>query len=218
MEMKTCGDQLILSGPVAGNEYWYVARILSQTPAIRVAVLRNSSGGHADTGFAVGELFREKGIATYLSGYCQSSCSRLFLGGKERFFTSDYPPGRTHVDFHSNYGNDGRMLPGAPGRLRHFIMKYSDGKADEQLVDRWVNLQNLRGFAYFFHPRTLKRRDGVSIFLCQGGEPPNDRWPYCEKIVGHDALSMGIVTSLELKRSCDADNLLIDRESKTGGS
>jgi len=207
MDIRTCENQVILSGRVEGNEYRRLEDVLSQNPNIRTAVLRNSPGGDADTGYRVGELFREKGIATYLSGYCRSSCSRLFLGGKERYFTDDYPASSTHVGFHSNYRNDGQIVPGAPYQLKRFIEKYSDGKADPALVDRWVNLGNRKGFAYFFHPQALMRQDGISILLCQGSEPGNQRWSQCEKIAQHDALSMGIVTSLDLRRSCDAKSL-----------
>ena len=214
MDIRTCGGQVILSGRVEGNEYRRVEDILSRNPEIRTAVLRNSPGGDADTGYRIGELFREKGIATYVSGYCRSSCSRFFLGGKERYFTDDYAAGDTYVGFHSNYRHDGQVVPGAPSKLKRFIEKYSDGKADEALVDRWVNLRNRRGFAYFFHPQALKRQDGVSVLLCQGSEPGSERWSQCEKIAQRDALSMGIVTSLEFRRSCDAANL--QNEQATG--
>jgi hypothetical protein len=214
MDIRTCDNQVILSGRVEGNEYSRVEDILSQNPKIRTAVLRNSPGGDADTGYRVGELFREKGITTYVSGFCRSSCSRLFLGGKERYFSDDYAASGTYVGFHSNYRRDGQIVPGAPSQLKRFIEKYSDGKANEELVDRWVNLRDRRGFAYFFHPQALKRQDGVSILLCQGSEPRNQRWSQCEKIAQHDALSMGIVTSLEFKRSCDAGNL--QNEQATG--
>jgi hypothetical protein len=207
MDIRTCEDQVILSGRVEGNEYRRLEDVLAQNPNIKTAVLRNSPGGDAATGYRVGELLREKGIATYVSGFCRSSCSRLFLGGKERYFTDDYAAGMTHVGFHSNYRPDGQVVAGAPSQLKGFVAKYSDGKADEQLVDRWVNLQDRRGFAYFFHPQALKRQDGVSILLCQGSEPGNQRWRQCEKISRHDALSMGIVTSVEIKRSCDAAGL-----------
>jgi hypothetical protein len=207
MEIKTCGDQVILSGRVEGDEYQRLKDAVSANPNIRVTVLRNSPGGNADTGYRVGEFFREKEIATYVSGYCRSSCSRFFLGGKERFFTNDYPANKTHVGFHSNYKDNGQIVPGAPWKLQQFIKKYSDGKANDELVKRWVNLQNRKGFAYFFHPEALKREDGVSVLLCQGSESSNERWQQCEKIVGHDALSMGVITNLELKRSCNADSL-----------
>lgn len=206
MEIQTCDNQVILSGKVEGNEYRRVKEILAQNPAINTAVLRNSPGGDADTGYHVGALFREKGMATYLSGYCRSSCSRFFLGGKERYFTDDYAAGLTYVAFHGNYRTDGELVANAPWRLKQFIEQHSDGKADKELVDRWVNLQNRNGFAYFYHPQALNRKDALSILLCQGSET-GKRWTECEKIARHDALSMGIVTNLERKRSCDAATL-----------
>ena len=211
MDIRTCDDQVILSGRVDGNEYAKLEEIFAKNPGIKTAVLRNSPGGDAASGYRVGELFRERGIATYVSGYCRSSCSRFFLGGKERYFTDDYPAAATHVGFHSNYRNDGQVVQGAPSQLKAYIAKYSDGKANEELVDRWVNLRDRKGFAYFFHPKALQRQDGVSVLLCQGSEPGNQRWSQCEKITPHDAVSMGVATSLELKHSCDAASLLNPR-------
>jgi hypothetical protein len=109
---------------------------LAPDPLINVAGLRNSPGGDANTGYRVGELFRAKGITTYVSGFCRSSCARFFLGGQERFFTADFPAEHTHVGFHSNYRKDGSIVPGAPERLWQFVKKYSDGKAGETLS--WV--------------------------------------------------------------------------------
>lgn len=207
MDIKTCGEQVILSGKVEGNEYSRLKDVFAGNPLLKVAVLRNSPGGNADVGYRVAELFREKGIATYVSGYCRSSCSRFFLGGKERYFTDDYPAAQTQVGFHSNYRDSGEIVPGAPYKLQQFIAQYTDGKADKALVETWTNLANRRGFAYFFHPSALKRQDGVSVLLCQGHERSSQRWQSCQKVGGHDALSMGVATSPEVKHSCDAEGL-----------
>jgi hypothetical protein len=206
MDMKVCENQLILSGSVVAGDFGRIKDAIAADPEISVAVLRNSQGGDAESGYDIGEYFRNKGISTYASGYCLSSCSRMFLGGKERFFTDDFSLGRYSIGFHSNYDRSDRIVSGAQWKLSRFIRKYSDGKADEALVDRWVNIENRKGFAHFFHPTALKRSDGVSMLLCNGSEG-NLRWELCEKIVGHDALSMGIVTSLDIKHSCDAATL-----------
>jgi hypothetical protein len=206
MDVKICDNQLILSGSVVSGDFGTIKEAISAHPEINIAVLRNSHGGDAESGYDIGEYFRDKGISTYASGYCLSSCSRMFLGGKERFFTDDFSLGKYSVGFHSNYDKSDRIVSGAQWKLSRFIRKYSDGKADEALVDRWVNIQNRNGFAHFFHPTALKRSDGVSVLLCNGSEG-NRRWELCEKIVGHDALSMGIITSLDIKHSCDAATL-----------
>ena len=103
MDVRTDGDQLILSGPVIGDEFPKVEQALNDAPGINTIILRNSPGGDAPTGFRLGDLFRAKSLRTAVSGYCFSSCSRMFLGGASRFFTDDYPPAMTHVGFHGHY-------------------------------------------------------------------------------------------------------------------
>jgi hypothetical protein len=105
MTIVVAGDQLILSGPVISADYDAVQSNLSSNPQIKMVILRNSPGGNAPIGYRLGELFRQKGLQTAVSGYCYSSCSRLFLGGKERYFTGDYPPEFTEVGLHGHYDN-----------------------------------------------------------------------------------------------------------------
>ena len=66
-------------------------------------------GGDARAGYRVGEMFRSRGLRTAVSGYCYSSCSRMFLGGAIRVFTDDFPPEYTNVGFHGHYDGDGRL-------------------------------------------------------------------------------------------------------------
>src|SRR5690242_7897907 len=82
MELKVAGTQLILSGPVVGDEPGKVREALASSPGIETVILRNSGGGNAPAGYQVGQLLRERGLRTAVSGYCYSSCSRMFLGGK----------------------------------------------------------------------------------------------------------------------------------------
>src|SRR5499427_3449211 len=92
MELKIVGNQITLSGPVVGDEPGKIREALANTPGIDTAILRNSPGGNAPAGYQVGELFRAHGLSTAVSGYCYSSCSRMFLGGSNRYFTGDYVP------------------------------------------------------------------------------------------------------------------------------
>ena len=97
MELKIVANQLILSGPVVGGEPGKVREALASAPGIDTVILRNSGGGDAPAGYQVGQLFRERGLRTAVSGYCYSSCSRMFLGGSTRFFTDDYLPENNNV-------------------------------------------------------------------------------------------------------------------------
>eukprot|EP01030_Chromulinospumella_sphaerica_P022441 gene22441-22421_t len=103
------GNTLILSGPVVGTELGMVKDAFAAHPKMDLVILRNSHGGDAWTGYRIGELLRDAGVTTAVSGYCISSCSRMFLGGKQRLFTDDYPADRTYVGFHGHYGADGNL-------------------------------------------------------------------------------------------------------------
>jgi hypothetical protein len=103
MELKIVGNQLILSGPVAGDEPDKVREALASSPGIKIVILRNSGGGNAPAGYQVGQLLRERGLRTAVAGYCYSSCSRMFLGGSTRYFTDDYLPEQNNIGFHGHY-------------------------------------------------------------------------------------------------------------------
>ncbi len=202
MELKVVGHQLILSGPVVGDEPARVAQALAKSPDVDTVILRNSPGGDAPAGYQVGQLLRERGLRTAVSGFCYSSCSRMFLGGRTRYFTDDYPAERTDVGFHGHYYANGRLNADLVRQygLREWIINYSDGKADPQLVERWINIPINKGMIHFFDPALLSR-GGMSTFMCQGDEPT--RLVFACEPVGKTALDLGIVTSLDIVHSAD---------------
>jgi len=201
MELKIVGNQIILSGPVVGDEPGKIREALANTPDIDMAILHNSPGGNAPAGYQVGELFREHGLRTAVSGYCYSSCSRMFLGGSTRYFTGDYVPENNNVGFHGHYDRMGHLKPNLVRQygLRDWLINYN-GKADSLLVERWINIPYSRGMIHFFHPGLVKH-SGASTFLCQGEEAARSIFD-CEP-VGKTALDLGIITSLEIVRSAD---------------
>lgn len=198
MSVEVSVPFVVLSGPVSGIESRVLEDILEKNPGITTVVLKNSKGGDARTGYQVGELIRERGLNTSLSGYCMSSCSRMLLGGKNRSFSDDQPLAKTFVAFHGNYVDDGRLLVNRMEALKDWINKYSDGKANPQLVEQWVHLQNHRGFAYFYHRQAEVKLGLEKVMLCQGTEDSRARAQQCEKPELGDALSNGIVTTWEI--------------------
>jgi hypothetical protein len=192
MALTQFGNTIILSGPVNGGEWALVKDAFAANPDIDLVILRNSHGGDADTGYEIGEFFRQKGVTTAVSGYCISSCSRMFLGGKKRVFTDDYPLAQTRVGFHGHYDAHGD-LNGASvirGGLFDWKMKYSDGKADPELVKRWIAIKKNKGAANFFHP-DLAATLGNSVFFCDGLQ--GQKVTSCEPI-HTDALQRGVIT------------------------
>lgn len=206
MEVRTSGDQLILSGPVMGDEVGRVQAVLAAAPAVTTVILRDSPGGDAPTGYRLGELFRARGLGTAVSGYCYSSCSRMFLGGVVRRFTDDFPPEHTQVGFHGHYGPDGRLDRAAVDAmgLAAWIIAHSDGKADPALVERWTHIPFGRGLIHFYYPGVARTRGGAT-FLCQGDKDQGDERAGvfgCET-VGRTALDLGVATSLDPVSSND---------------
>lgn len=199
MDVEIRQPFIFLSGKVTGNEQRVLQAAVEEHPGITTVVLKNSSGGDARAGYATGEYIREKGLATLLSGYCRSSCSRMFLGGTTRAYSDDQPLERTAVGFHGNYAQDGSLQQARMPALKAWIIKHSDGKANPLLVEQWVNLSNHNGFAYFYHPQVPGiGPDGV--MLCQGSEDPKQRKELCAKPQQGDALANGIVTTLEIAK------------------
>lgn len=205
MELAAFGNTLVLSGPVTGSEVVQVKDAFAANPHIDLVVLRNSHGGDAWTGYRVGEMLREAGVTTAVSGYCISSCSRMFLGGKTRLFTDDYAPERTYVGFHGHYDAQGNLDRSSVGKggLFEWIIKYSDGKADPALVKRWIAIEKNRGAANFFHPDVAATWEN-SVFFCDGlrAQKPTS----CEPIATN-ALDRGVVTDLRRISSPDQDAL-----------
>ena len=109
MELKVVGNQLILTGRVVGDEPGKAEEALAKSPELDIVVLRNSPGGNAPAGYQIGQLLREHGLRTAVSGYCYSSCSRMFLGGRARYFTDDYPAEYTNIGFHGHYYANGHL-------------------------------------------------------------------------------------------------------------
>ncbi|MCW0232070.1 MAG: hypothetical protein OJJ21_00555 [Ferrovibrio sp.] len=196
MVMEVVDNQLIMSGAVVSGDYFNITSLLDRNPQVDTVVVRNSPGGHAFTGFGIGAIIRARKLNTAVSGYCRSACSRIFLGGVERRFATDTPPGQTYVAFHGNYDDSGRLNISNIETLRKYVIDYSDGKADIELVKRWTVIPNTSGYIYFFDPHRLNRKDGISVFLCQGTE--KKKYEDCEKIAGKTGFDVGVYTSTEL--------------------
>jgi hypothetical protein len=198
MEFEVRGTAVLMSGPVTGIELRVLESILTSNPSITTVVLKNSTGGDARTGYAVGEFIRERGLNTALSGYCISSCSRMFLGGKERRYSDDQPLEKTFVGFHGNYADNGSLLSARMGYLKDWVIKYSDNKVNPDLVEQWVHIPNHHGYAAFYHRDAKVLPGSQKVMLCQGTEERGKRQEQCAKPEMGDALANGIVTTWDV--------------------
>jgi hypothetical protein len=202
---------LVLSGEVVHADLQRTKDTLAAHPQITHVVLRNSMGGNSWTGYRMGELFREKGLTTVVSGHCVSSCSRLFLGGKARLFSNDFPDALTYVGFHGHY-DFGKLNREAVRKndLIGWTKRFTDNKLDPKLIERWANIE-LRAGDVRFYPDPVLKRWKTQTFFCLGTE--SRRPTQCER-VATDAYAQGIVTSRERFTSPDADSLLYGKRAK----
>jgi hypothetical protein len=204
MEFKRLGSTLILSGEVVARDLDRAKAEFKTTPIITHVVLRNSMGGNSWTGYRLGELFRENGVTTAVSGHCISSCSRLFLGGKQRMFSDDYPASLTFVGFHGHY-DFGKLNTQAVEKddLARWTTKYTDGKVDPKLLQRWMRIERRTGDARFY-PASVTAFWKDASFLCTGTE--SSRPTLCERLAT-TGLAQGIVTTTQFYPSPDAATL-----------
>jgi hypothetical protein len=171
MDMEVHGAEVWLSGHVIGDEYSQLLSIL-QNSAIKTVVFTYSGGGNANAGYNVGELIRQRGLATVIRGSCASSCSRMWLGGVTR--TLEGPNAR--VGLHGNYDDAGDLEPGAPMRLRAWLPRFAP--VDRQLMERWIVLPHHTMMMYFYNDRAE---------LCDRGT--------CTPIPGRNARNAGLTTN-----------------------
>lgn len=82
---------LLMGGQVleiAGSFSWSVPQnlqvALAAAPQVRVVSL-NSPGGHVAPAMEVAEIIHSRGLATYVSRFCASACTLVFLGGTQRW-------------------------------------------------------------------------------------------------------------------------------------
>jgi len=101
-QFKLLGDgtELEFTGGIAGGASVELAKILSDNPRIRVLQL-TSQGGDTLTGMDMEKIARTRGLITYVPRWCMSSCTFVFLGGKERYIARN-----AQLGFHAAVGLD----------------------------------------------------------------------------------------------------------------
>jgi hypothetical protein len=217
-EFKLAGDQLIISGLYDDTELARVRDFIkSDGERIRTVVLRDlgSRGvNNIQNMILIAGLFTERGWRTAVSGFCNTTCFYLFLGGVERQFTDDRPGLQTRVAIggtvwmtdSTRFTRMEKDKPSAPANsfYRSWMKQRTGGKLSDELLDKVLPLDDREpSYLQLYDASRLKRSDGVSVIHCPKGADPNRRWLECAKIAGTDVYREGIVTSKELLRSND---------------
>ena len=200
MDVSVAGNQLIMSGGVSGDELAKMRDTLPQNSQIDTVILQDSPGGDVWTAMRLGELFRERGYRTAVSGRCMSACVIIFIGGRERHFADGRPWNVTFLAVHTpTFSSDGvRDIKGSPsrsarGRIFDWMSERLGPRGDLDLLERGLANDNPAGFVYFFDSTRTTRKDGVTVFQCKG--PEKKKVADCEAVPGKSALQAGLITS-----------------------
>jgi hypothetical protein len=208
MQFDVAGDTLVLSGPVDGTD---LARLKDHLGAgqFRLVLLHDSPGGDLFNGYQLANRIRSEGLATAVSGKCESACALIFLGGVERSFSDGSPLATTMVGLHGAYHfQTGAPLPELSPRMAYVIRTMTDGQYPSDLLKRPVYTHHPHDLIYAFHPRRFETgpRRGVMECLKQS----NDSFK-CTMLDGLDAIAIGVVTNPEILQLDEATKAVLAR-------
>ena len=166
---------------------------------IDTIVFHRSPGGHSATGRKIGQSIRKQGLKTIVAGRCVSACANMFLGGAERNFTERLGDASPSLGYHGSYNRETKQVNRT--RSGDYFVQMTGGKMSEDLVERFIRIENYKGALFFVHPEMRKRKTLPLAYLCSGEEDTRNFDGACAAAEGVDALSTGVVTSWKLSPS-----------------
>ena len=203
MTLERVGADLFATGPVeAGDVAAFSAEL--ERGGIHRIVFVNSPGGQLRAALQVALRIRDARVQTLVSGYCHSACSLMFIAGRERRFATGHKPRNTQIGIHGASNRVTRELrpQGTPQMLALYRQQMGE-KFQEALIRQ--ALTELTEHHGMLRVREMERtQPGERVpWFCPSGRTPFEQ---CTRHVGHDALSLGVVTSpetvpIELPRS-----------------
>ena len=83
VELRVDGRSVLLSGGINDGSSTLLEEVLTRAPKVDTVAL-NSVGGWIHEGELLAQVIRQRGLNTYVEGYCASACTIAFLAGKTR--------------------------------------------------------------------------------------------------------------------------------------
>lgn len=163
---------------------------------VDTVVFHNSPGGHSITGRKIGEDIRKRGLTTVVAGRCRSACANMFLGGKDRLFSDRLEDQKTVLGYHGSYNRVTKEVNRT--KSGDYFIRMTGGKMSEELVERFIRIENKRGFLYLIHPKQRPTDRAPLAYICTGEEKTRRFDKECAAVEGIDALQSGVVTSWQV--------------------
>jgi hypothetical protein len=194
MTLERVGSELFATGPVVGADVPAFRAELAR-PGLRRVVLVNSFGGELRAALHVALMVRDARLDTLVSGQCHSSCSLIFMAGRERRFATGSRPRSTLVGIHGpNHRETREPTPEAARLMERFYRERMGARYDERIIGQ--ALYGITEHNGMLRLRELDRttpEERVPWFCPSAQTPP----AACVRHHGHDAHSLGLVTHRE---------------------
>jgi hypothetical protein len=218
MDFHRVDDVLVMTGPVDDGDLVRLRDALASGPKPALVLLDDSPGGDLWVGYQVGNLIRQEGLPTAVSGKCESACGLIFLAGTQRAFSDGRAIAQTMVGLHGAHAvGSFQPLPELGPRMAWVIKTSTDRKYPADLLERTVYPRHAEDMVYAFFPgRYPAGAKARGVVECM--KQPDAKFK-CDMLDGLDALGIGIVTTPDLLRLPeDVKDLLEDLEPVTTAS
>lgn len=158
----------------------------------RGIVFINVGGTDLAAGLAVARIIAQRNWQTFAVGYCMSACAVAFAAGAQRQFASGEHPRRTLLGFTAAYDRTGAAASDVNQQVMRFLRERLGARFDELLfkmpIDRAADAGAMLRFRDVARNTTADR---TALFCPSGQAALAD----CASQTGHDALSIGLLTS-----------------------
>jgi hypothetical protein len=199
MEFHRVDDVLVMSGPVDDGDLVRLRDALASGPKPALVLLDESPGGDLWVGYQLGNVIRQQGLPTAVSGKCESACGLVFLSGARRAFSDGRPIAQTMVGLHGPHAiGSFQPMPELGPRMAWVIKSSTDRKYPADLLERTVYPRHGEDMVYAFFPGRYPA-DAKARGVVECRKQPDAKFQ-CDMLEGLDALGIGIVTTGELLR------------------
>ena len=189
MHLEVNGNVVFATGRVEDDLGRFRAAFAQ--PGVDTVAFVNSPGGDLWTGLAVGRLIAARGLKTVAAGSCVSSCSIMFMGGKERSFSDAFRPAQTFIGIHGAHRVDTHsVVAQLQPQIWAFYKQNIKNNFNADVMNQALYDMNDGGaLLRVFDAARLPRR---VPFHCKSVQTLRKD---CSEFKDQDALSLGIVTT-----------------------
>ena len=197
MSMLRSQQTLMLSGKVVREDADLFRKKLAEGP-VKTVVLTDSPGGNMRAAYDIAELIAEGKINTALNGNCASACAMIFLAGTDRQMVAGKRLSRTRLGLYAPHQKNTKDIPeAAVPKFREWLLKVTQGKFPEEVLDRALSTEHAGEGMFFYYPDESYRGD---IRFCAKDTKG------CETLSGYSIVKTGILTTDELLKVDSLDD------------